>query len=81
MGAAQHGGSILASHPAAPGSIPSITKKNFRGNIINVAEINQWHWLEESEQWLENVDRVLASGKPVLKNTKKTIFLDQALLA
>ena len=47
----------LASHPAAPGSIP------------DVAEINRRRWLEESGQRLENVDRthqVLASGKLVL---------------
>ena len=50
----------LASHPAAPGSIPSVA----------VAEVNQWRWLEESGQWLENVDRThlgLASGKLVLQ--------------
>ena len=42
----------------------------FAGNIIDVAEVNQLHWLEESRQWLENVDQthlVLASGKPVLQ--------------
>ena len=41
-------------------------------NIIDVAEVNQQRWLEESGQWLENVDLVLASGKPVLqkKSTK-----------
>ena len=39
-------------------------------NIINVAEVIQRCWLEESGQWLDNVDRthlVLASGKPVLQ--------------
>ena len=54
---------------AAPGLIPSIPKKNFRGKIIDVGEVNQLRWLEESGQWLENVDRthlVQASGKPVL---------------
>ena len=42
--------------------------KNFRGKIIDVY---QWHWLEESGQWLENVDRthlVLSRGKSVLQN-------------
>ena len=42
----------------------------FRGNIIDVAEADQWGSLEESGQWLENVDQthlVLASGKPVLQ--------------
>ena len=28
-----------------------------KGKIVNVAEVNQRHCLEESEQWLENVDR------------------------
>ena len=44
-----------------------------RGKIINVSEVNQWRCLEESGQWLENVDRthlVLASGKPVLNNCR-----------
>ena len=38
--------------------------------MIDVAEVNQWRWLEESGQWLENVDRthlVLAIGKPELQ--------------
>ena len=51
---------------AAPGSVPSVPK-TYRKSI-DVAEFNQWRWLEEREQWLENVDRthlVLASGKPV----------------
>ena len=37
--------------------------KNFRGKIIDVAEANQQRWLEESGQWLKNVDLVLASGQ------------------
>ena len=32
-GAAQHGGSILASHPADLGLIPRVPKKNFRGKL------------------------------------------------
>ena len=39
---------------------------------MDVAEVNQRHWLEESRQWLENVDRthlVLGSGKPVPQKT------------
>ncbi len=38
--------------------------------MIDVAEVNQWRWLEESGQRLENVDQtqlVLASGNPVLQ--------------
>ena len=38
--------------PAALGSIPVF----FREKIIDVAEVNQMRWLEESGQWLENVD-------------------------
>ena len=41
----------------------------FEEKIINVAEVNSQHWLEESGQWLDNVDQthlVLASGKLVL---------------
>ena len=63
-GAAQHRGNVLASHPAAPGSIPRIPE------IIDIAEVNKRCWLEESGQWLENVARahlVPASGKPVLQ--------------
>ena len=38
--------------------------------IVDVAEVNQWRCLEDSGQWLENVDRAhlaLTSGKPVLQ--------------
>ena len=41
--------------------------------IIDVAEFNQWRWLEETGQWLENVDQihpVLANGKPILQKLK-----------
>ena len=61
---------MLASHPAAPpGSTPRLLKKFLRRKIIDVAEVNQLFWLEESGQWLENVDRsnlLLASGKKSL---------------
>ena len=70
-GAACHRGSILASHPAAPGLNPSVPKK-FQRKKIDFAEVNRWRCLEESEQWLENVDPshlVPASGKPVLQKT------------
>ena len=42
VGAAQHRGSILASHQAALGLIPSIPQKKFREKIIHVGEVNQW---------------------------------------
>ena len=39
---------------------------------MDVAEVNQWRWLEEGGPWLENVDPThlvlhLASGKLVLQ--------------
>ena len=50
----------LASHPAAPGLILGVLKKNF-----NVVEIYQWRWLKESGQRLDNVDQT----HPVLAST------------
>ena len=70
QGAELHRGSILASHPAALGLIPSAP--NFlRRKIIDVTEVNQGGWFEESGQQLKNVDQthlVLASGSQY--NTK-----------
>ena len=60
----------LLSDPAATGLIPNIPEIFSVEKIVDVAEVNQWCCLEESEQWLENVDRahlVLASGKLVLQ--------------
>ena len=62
--------SILALHPGAPGSIPGIPNKFSEEFILDVAEVSQQRSLEESGQWLENVDLthlVLASAKPVLQ--------------
>ena len=64
-------GSILASHPAAPGYIPSFPQK------IQVETISMWLrcWLEKSGQWLGNVDRthlVMTSGKLVLQKKLMT---------
>ena len=72
----EEGGRVrwAASHPAALGSIPSVPQKNFRGNIIKIAEVNQRNRFEKSGQWHENVDRshlVLAGGKPVLQKRRK----------
>ena len=67
--------SILASRPTAPNSIPSIPQKISDEYIVNVAKVNQWRCLEESEQWLENVDRtheILASGKLVLQKVSSS---------
>ena len=66
------GGSIaqllehLISNPAAPGLIPRVPKKISGEKWSKLQEL----WLEESGQWLENVDWThveLASDKPVLK--------------
>ena len=57
----KRGGSIaqflvyLLPDPTARGFIPS--KKISEEKIIDVAEVNQWRWVEESEQWVENVDQ------------------------
>ena len=52
--------SILASHPAAPGSIP----KNFS---LDVAEIYRLHCLEQSLYNVNWTHLVLASSEPVLQ--------------
>ena len=52
-------GSILASHPAAPDSIPSIPQKFSKEKNIDVAEVNQRHWLKESGYWLDKADQTL----------------------
>ena len=58
--------------------------KSFRGKIIDVAEVYQRCRLEESGQWLKNVNQtclVLASGKPVLqKNFSSLNFMVRALV-
>ena len=62
--------SILASGLSCPGFDSQCAQKISEEKIINIAEVNQWRWLEESVQWLENVDQthlVLASGKPELQ--------------
>ena len=51
-------------------SVLCVPKKISEEKIVDVAEVNQRRWLEESGQWLENVDQthiVLASGKLVLQ--------------
>ena len=59
----------LLLDPAALGSIPSIPQKNSQEQIVDVAEVNQWRWLEESGQWIKSVDQThqvyLAGGKLV----------------
>ena len=56
--------------PSSPGFDSQHSKNISEEKIIDVAEVNQLHWLEESGQWLENVGQthlVLASSKPVLQ--------------
>ena len=51
-------------------SYPCIPNKFSEEKIVNVAEVNQLHCLEESGQRLENVDQthlVLAGGKMYCK--------------
>ena len=58
---------------AAPVSIPSIPEI-LRGKIINVAEVSQQRWIEESGQCLENVDwthLVLAEASQCYKKVFK----------
>ena len=46
---------------------------------MDVAEVNQWRWIEESGQWLDNdiqTHLVLASGKPVLQKTDSSRFME-----
>ena len=38
-----------------PWSNSQCSQNNSRGKIINIVEVNQLRWLEESGQWLENV--------------------------
>ena len=50
---------------------------------MDVAEVDQRRWLEESRQWLENVDQthlVLASGKRVLQKRYKELLQQDILL-
>ena len=42
------------------GLILNVPQKKFTGKIIDVAQVNQPPWLEESGQWLENVGKNLA---------------------
>ena len=43
-------------NPAALGLIPGIPKFFSEEKIVDVAEVNQQRCLDESGQWLENVD-------------------------
>ena len=65
---------LLTQQPRAPFTgFPKI----FKIKIIDVVEVNQWRWLDESGQWLENVDRthlVLPSGEPVLQKSFQVVL-------
>ena len=58
--------STLASGPSCPGFKPLHSPK-----IVDVAEVNQWRCLEESGQWLENVDEAHLVLTGVTKRTQK----------
>ena len=60
----------MVSIPCFQTQLPRFKSKHaeifFEEKFVDVAEVNEWRCFEESEQWLENVDRthlVLASGK------------------
>ena len=44
------------SGPSCPSLIPSVPKYFSEEKIVNVAEVNPWRCLEESGQWLDNVN-------------------------
>ena len=49
--------SIIASGHRCPWFISQHFQKNSDDKIVEVAEVNQVRFLEESGQWLENVDQ------------------------
>ena len=56
---------------------PRIRFSAFTKIYFDVAEIYRWHQLEESGQWLENVERthlVLASGQWQASAAKESVF-------
>ena len=64
--------STLISGPSSRRSNSQCSQKISRLKIVDVAEVYHWHCLEESGQWLENVDQphqILASGKLVLQQS------------
>ena len=66
---------LLTQQPRA--QLPAFPKI-LRVKIINVAQATKWRRLEESELWLENVDRthlVLTSGKLVRHKSIKLHLL------
>ena len=70
MGRVEQWLACLLPDPASPGSLPSVDEIFSKGTIVDVAEVNQHHSLEESRQWLENADGTnlaLTSGKILLQ--------------
>ena len=64
--------SILAYRLCCPWFYSQHSPKKFIGKIVDVADVNQRRCLEESGQWLENVDHthlVLVSDKLVLQKS------------
>ena len=64
---------MLASGPSCPRFDAQHSQKISEEKVVDVAEVNQLHCLEQSDQWLENGDRtnlVLDCGKLVLQKNK-----------
>ena len=63
--------SLLACGPSCPGfDFQHSPKKISETKIVDVAKVNQWRCLEESAQWLENIDQtnlLRGSGNLVLQ--------------
>ena len=77
----------MEESPNKKTSTPSIPEIFISGKTIDVSEVNQRHWFEESGQWLENVDRthlILAIAKPVLQKrllTQIVLIITKSQLA
>ena len=51
---------MLASGPSCPRFDAQHSQKISEEKVVDVAEVNQLHCLEQSDQWLENGDRTNA---------------------
>ena len=72
FGRGQHSTLFSSGRPRCPGFDSLGSQKFSEEKIFKVAVVNQWYWLDESGQWLENVERshvVLVSGKLVLQES------------
>ena len=60
--------------PNSPRFDSQWSQKNLRGNVINVAEVNQWRWSVKSGHLLGNVDLVLFWLVLASQHNKKVIY-------